>query len=111
MGAGGAKRGALGRGERKQAVAAVALAGEGVGEISAGAGDDLDLRGDELAGDVLAKQGIAEERQVAELLEAGNEIERGGVEDRELLLQADREVGGERESFNCLVEVQTGQVR
>ncbi len=56
MSAGGAERRALRPGEREQAPAALALALERVVQVGAGAGDDLDLRGDQLAGDVLVQQ-------------------------------------------------------
>ena len=65
-------------------------------QVSSDAGDDLDLRGDQLAGDVLVQDRIAL-RCLAQLLEPGQQVERLRIEDRELLLHADGPVGGLRE--------------
>jgi hypothetical protein len=61
------------------------------GQILAAAGADLDLRGDQLAGDRRREQRVGR-RCLAKLLEPGNEVERPWIEERELLLQTDGEV-------------------
>ena len=91
--------------EGEQAPSALALEGEGFDEGLAPTGDDLDLRGDQLARDRCGEQGVTLQGVVAQLLEARDELQRGGVEDRELLLEADREVGSPGERVNCLVEI------
>src|SRR6202034_4682469 len=91
MGSGGRQRGALLARERKQAPASLALSGERVSEILAAPGDDLDLRGDQLAGNRLSQERIARDRGVAQLLKARHEVVRDGVENRELLLDTDGE--------------------
>ena len=63
----------------------------GVGERVAAAGADLDLGGDQLADEVRLE--LRSQRGFLELLEAVDEAERLGVEERELLLDGDREVG------------------
>ena len=93
MRAGRAERDAVLVGEREQPAAAVALCGDRGGEVLAPARADLDLRGDQLAGDRLGEHGISG-RGVAQLLEALHVSPRSrGVEQRELLLEPDREVG------------------
>ena len=64
-----AQRDSLRGGEREQAPAALALARERIVKVCAGAGDDLDLRGDQLSGDALVQQPLAL-RGGAQLLEA-----------------------------------------
>ncbi len=80
VGPGGAQRHAVLLGEREQPAAVLALAGERVVEVRAGAGDDLDLAGDQLAGDVLVQQRVARAGGVAELFEAGHHLQRRGVQ-------------------------------
>ena len=63
----------------------------GVAEALAATRLDLDLRGDQLAHEVLLELGAAGCR--LQLLETVDEVERGRVEERELLLHGDREVG------------------
>ena len=55
------------------------------------AGADLDLGGDELADEVLLERRPARRR--LDVLEAVREVERLGIEERELLLDGDGEVG------------------
>src|ERR1700735_1979238 len=86
MGTGGGQGRALTRGERKQAAAALALAGEGVREVLTATGDDLYLRGDQLSRDALGQERILAARTVAQLLEAGHEVERDRVAQSDLLL-------------------------
>ncbi len=93
---GRAQRETLAGGEREQAPAALALAGERVLQVAADPRDDLDLRGDQLAGDALPQQPIIGGER-AQTLEARGQFERARVEDRELLLDADRQVGCSRE--------------
>ncbi len=83
----------------------IALARLGVVEVLPAPGDDLDLRGDELARDRLRELGITLRRRVAQLLEARHEVERLRVEHREFLLEADRQVLRGREDLLGLVEV------
>jgi hypothetical protein len=66
---------------------------------------DLDLGGDQLAGGRLGQDLVALAGGV-ELLEAVLELERRRVDDRELLLEPDREVGLGLESLADEVEVQ-----
>ena len=109
VGAGGAQSGALARGEREQAAAALALTGEGVSEVLAATGDDLYLRGDQLARDAPRPSSGSRLRA-----KSRNSSKRGtrssvtGSSRRELLLDAHGEVGRLRERVNCLVEVQAG---
>src|SRR6266700_2224992 len=63
------ERHALGVREREQAPPALALAFDRIPEVLAGARDDLDLRGDQLARHRLAQAGVGSRRSV-ELLEA-----------------------------------------
>ena len=93
-------------GEREQPAAVLALAVQRVGEVGAGAGDDLDLRGDQLTRDVLVQQRVARASGVEQLFEAWFQLQRGGVQQRELLLQADGAVHRLREGLHRPVEVQ-----
>jgi len=88
----GRETGAVGAGEREQPPSALALARDRIAEVRPRARDDLDLRGDQLASDPLAQRGVRG-RGVAELLEARREVEGRRVENRELLLDPDRQVG------------------
>jgi hypothetical protein len=96
--------------QAEEALTALALTGQGIGKRGAGAGDDLDLRGDQLARDRLGQQLVVLDRAVSQLLKAWGQLERRGIEDRELLLQADRKVPGLCERLDCLVEVEAGHV-
>ena len=58
-----------------------------LGEVGAAAGAHLDLGGDQLADEVRLELGAARRR--LQLLEAVDELERLGVEERELLLDRD----------------------
>ena len=91
--AGGAQRCAATLGQGKQAAAAIALPGHRVVEIGAGSGDDLDLRGDQLAGDALVQLGVGGRGGGAQLLKARHQVEGDRIQDRELLFEADGEVG------------------
>jgi hypothetical protein len=73
--------------------AQLALGGAGRGQVLAAAGPDLNLRGDQLPGDGRAQQRVLG-AGVAQLLEAADELQALRIEDRELLLKADGEVGG-----------------
>ena len=103
MGAGRPQGHALGGRQREQPPAVRALVRECVGEVGAGARDDLDLRGDQLAGDRRAKLGIALLGRGTHLLKPRDQFERLRVEDRELLLDPDGEVGGLRERLRGAV--------
>jgi hypothetical protein len=92
------------RSQPKEAQTPVALLRDRVGEGHALARPDFDLGRDELAGDRLG------ERRVRlcgglELLEPVGQIEGVGIEDLELLLDADREVLGIVEDLACAVHV------
>ena len=63
----------------------------GLRERVAAAGADLDLGGDQLADEVRLELGAP--RGLLQLLEAVDELERLGIEERELLLDREREVG------------------
>ena len=86
-------------GKREQAPPVLALVSERVGQVDARARDDLDLRGDELARDRRAQLGVRVGGGGAHLLVARDQFEGLRVEDRELLLDPDGEVGGLRESI------------
>ena len=102
VGAGRAQRDPARLGQREEAVADVALAAQRVVDVLAAARADLDLAGDQLAGDRLGQHRIVGGGEVAQLLEARHEVERRGVEDRELLLEADGGVGrGGEELLRC----------
>ena len=88
----GAQRHALAPASANRRPRALALAGERVVQVRSDARDDLDLRGDQLAGDALVQDAVAL-RGGAQLLEARHEIEGVRMQDRELLLHADGEVG------------------
>jgi hypothetical protein len=91
MGARGRQQGAaLGR-EAEQPRARLALALARVGEALPPARADLDLRLDQLARHRLGEDRIGR-RRLLQLLEAVVERQRMRVEDRELLLDSDREV-------------------
>jgi hypothetical protein len=61
-------------------------------QVGADPGDDLELRCDQLAGDALAQHGVSLGGH-AQLLEPRGQFQRARIEDRELLLHADRQVG------------------
>ena len=66
---------------------------------------DLDLAGDELARDRLRQHRVLGGRGIAQVLEARREVERHGIEEGELLLDPDREVGRGREALRGAIEV------
>ena len=79
-------------GECEQPPPAIPLVGDRVVKVLAAPGADLDLGRDQLARDRVGEHRIRR-RGVAQVLEALDEVERAGIEDRELLLQADGEIG------------------
>ena len=91
MRAGRAERDAARLDERAELLPALAEERRGVGERVAAAGADLDLGRDQLADEMRLELGAR--RRFLQLLEAVDEVERLGVEERELLLDGDREVG------------------
>ena len=95
--------------QREEPVAAVRWSGDRLGEALGPAGADLDLGGDQLAGGGLGQHLVLLAGRV-DVLEAVRELERLRVEDRELLLEADREIGRGLESLPSEVEVE-GRVR
>jgi hypothetical protein len=92
-------------GEREQARARRPLARERIGEVLATARGDLDLGADQLARDRTGEHvvGVGVRPQ---LVVALDERARLGIEDRELLLDADREVLGGLEDLRDLRHVQ-----
>src|SRR5581483_12000284 len=88
-----------------QTPATVALGGERGEQALAAPGADLDLRGDELAGDRFGKDRVRGRGRAAELLEARHQSQPGGVEQGELLLEPDREVRRRGERRACAVDV------
>ena len=94
----------LGR-DREQPAPAIALQDGRAGQVLAPPGPDLDLGGDQLAGDRIGEHRIGD-GGVSQLLEPLDERERAGVEQRELLLEPDREVGrcleGRASGVQCL---------
>ena len=105
MGARRAERDAARRGQGEEPPAPFALVGDRLVQVLAATGDDLDLRRDQLAGDAREEQRVGLGGGVADVLEAGDEIERLRIEQRELLLQAHREVRGRGEHPLHVVEV------
>ena len=91
MGSGSAQRHPAIRRKREQPPAPVPLRRERGPQIETPARADLDLGGDQLAGDRLGQHRIRLPR-IAELLEARRQLERAPIEHGELLLQADGEV-------------------
>ena len=79
-------------GELVQLRAPLAHPGGRFGEVLAAARSNLDLRRDQLADEVLLERGSLRGR--LQLLEAVRQLERLWIEDRELLLDRDREVRG-----------------
>lgn len=104
VGTGGAEGQAHAADELEQARPALALPGHRLGEALRAAGADLDLGRDQLAGRRLGQQVVLLTGGV-DLLEAVLQLQRGRVEDRELLLESDREIGGGLESLADEVEV------
>ncbi len=94
MGAGGAELHVVAGGEREQPAAQLTLGVLGGSQILAAAGPDLDLRRDQLAGDRLARaprsSAAAASRSRSKL---PGQLQRLRIEDRELLLDADRQIG------------------
>ena len=78
-------------GERLELRAPLGHRAGNVGEGLLAPRPDLDLGGDELADEVLLERGAA--RRSLDVLEPVREVERLRIEDRELLLDRDREVG------------------
>ena len=105
VGARGAQRETLLAGMGKEGAAAGDdVAGRVAERVTLGRGD-LDLAREQLAEDARAKiVGGA----VAQELEGAGERETAGVEDLELLLEADREVGRRREAFLDLAQIGVG---
>ncbi len=68
-------------------------------------GADLDLRGDQLSGRRLGQQLVLQAGGV-EVLEAVAQVEALGIDDRELLLEPDREVGRGLEQLPGPLEVE-----
>jgi hypothetical protein len=107
--AGRAQRDPARRHEREQPHSHVALARDRVVEVLAPAGADLDLGRDQLACDRLRQHAVLRDRGVAQFLEPRHELERPAVEDGELLLDADGEVGRRREDLLGAVQVDGGR--
>ena len=100
--AGAAQRVALAVGVREQLGAVEQQVPRRLPEVQRARRGHLDLRAQQLAGDALAQ---AFRRRVAQRLEAGRERQRGGVQDLELLLQAQVEVQRAGEARLDLVEI------
>jgi hypothetical protein len=110
MGAGGGQPHAALGGEREQPHARLALPGERVVDVGPAAGANLDLGRDQLPGDRL-REHLVLERGSGQLLVALGQPERAGVEDRELLLDAHREVLGGVEDLTGAVRVEHERAR
>jgi hypothetical protein len=110
MGPGRREPRAAAGGEPEQPCAGLALGGYGIGEGRSAAGADLDLGFDQLTGDGLGEHGVGLCR-ARELPVALSELERGRIEDLELLLESDGEVFGGLEDLARAGHVQHGQVR
>ena len=89
--AGGAEQRVMSGGQREQPRARLALPRHRVGEVLSPARADLDLGLDQLAGNRLGEHRVVLRRR-AQILEALVERQRARVENRELLLEPDREV-------------------
>jgi hypothetical protein len=85
-------------GEREQPRPHLALAADRVVQVVAAPRADLDLAGDQLAGDRLGQLRVVG-GGVAQLLEARHHVQRGRVEDGVLLLDADAPVARGREDL------------
>jgi hypothetical protein len=105
MGAGRAQSQPHAGDELEEAGAALALQRHRFGKILGPAGADLDLRGDQLSGGRLGQDLVLEAGRV-DVLVAMLQLQGGRIEDRKLLLEADREVGGGLESLANGVEVE-----
>ena len=92
-------------GEGEQLAAQLALARDRIGEVRAAAGDDLDLGGDELAGEVLVQRRRALGSAVTQLLEALCQVEALRLEDGELLLEPDSQVACSGEQRRRTIEI------
>jgi hypothetical protein len=98
------------RGKREQPVAALGLARNGVHEVLSLARSDLDLRRDQLTGNRLRKQVVfACGREQA--LERVRQREVRRIEQSELFLEPDREVGRGFERLPRLIEVEAQKPR
>ena len=91
MRAGGAERDPVRLGERPELLPPLPDQRRGVGERVAAPGADLDLGGDQLTDEMRLE--LRPQRRLLQLLEAVHEAERFGIEERELLLDGDGEVG------------------
>jgi hypothetical protein len=106
MRARGAEREAFAFDEREEPPSPVALPRDRLRQILSATGDDLYLRGDQLARDSLGEERVADSRGVAQPLERADHVEAAAVEDRELLLEPDGEIDAAREALLDLVEVE-----
>src|SRR5205085_4023131 len=99
-------------GKGEQSPAALPLRDDRGRKVAAAAGADLDLGGDQLAGDRRAEHGVRG-GGVPELLEPRDEAEPGRIEQRKLFLEPNRVVGRrvEGRASGVEVEVQRDQVR
>jgi hypothetical protein len=85
-------------GEREQAAARLALLGPRVGDVLTAAGADLDLGRDQLARDRVGEHGVVG-AGVLQVLEARDQLQRFGMDERVLLLDPDGEVLGSLEGL------------
>ena len=98
MRAGRAERDAVRRGEREQPARARSRWRASASARSSPRPERISISdGDQLAGDRVRERRVARLRGVAQLLEARHQVQRLGIEDRELLLEADGPVGRGRE--------------
>jgi hypothetical protein len=105
MGAGGRQGQAHPLRHGEKPLPPLALAGDGIREALASPRADLDLRGDQLTGDRVDQQ-LVPPAGLAQVLEAMLELERLGVDDRELLLDPDGEVSGSLEDLPGALKVE-----
>ncbi len=106
MGADRRDRGVVAAQVRDQPFARGALQRDRVCEVVAAPADDLELGRDQLTGDLRSQRRILGIGGVGERLEARHELERGRVEQRELLLQPDRAIDRLREDGLGGIEIE-----
>ena len=108
--AGSPQQHVMGRGDVEHAPAYLALRVHGRGVGLTASGTDLDLRGDQLAGDRIREDQVGP-RAVTQFLKPAHHAQVRRIENRELLLEPDREVRSLLEVGIPAVEIDVAQAR